>query len=885
MGKLASIFRYLFRRQRVESDLDRELQYHVDRQMELNLKRGMSPAEARRQAALTVGGVEPLKDDCRDARVGRAIEILFQDIRYGVRVLTKNPGYSLAAILTLALGIGANTAIFSLVYGVFLRPLPYRDGGRLVVLRQTSGSVKSDALFSPIEIAAYTKNNHTMQGVVEHHEMSFLLIGKDTSERVQTSVVSVNFFDVLGVRALLGRTFLPSDDDRSSGAVLVMSYKYWQSHYRGDTSIVGRVFTMNDIPHTVIGVLPPVPQYPSETDVYMPTWQCPARSDPKNIANINFRLINTVFGRLKPGVSLAAVQADMEVILHQTEAAHPDGFEGAINFAVNTAPLDFELTKKARTPFLVLLGVAGFVLLIACANVANMMLARLLKLEKELAVRAALGAGRARLMHQLLTESVLVAFTGGAIGLATAPLALRVLVGFAERFTTRAAEVRIDWPVQIFALALSVATGLLFGLAPAFAHWDRVDSLHQGGRTTGSRGRQMLRGALVIAQVAVSFVLLIGAGLMMRSFAKIQQQNPGFDTSRLIAMRVSFPLFHVNTVEPLRNAAFDLLRRVREVSGVESAALCRTIPLYKTVLANGPDHTDFQIEGRPSASQAHAGPTVDTTIVDAGYFETVGQPLLSGRLLTEHDNDQAPLVAVINQTMARHQWPNQNPLGRRVTFDQGEHWLTIVGVVGDTREYGLDRPTFDELYVPMRQGGRFGSVLLVRTAGDPNRMLALVQTAIHRINPYIAFDRVDTLGHLEYESMASPRLMTIMLGLFAGLAVFISASGIAAVMALSVRQRSHELGIRMALGAARRSVIGMVVKQGLVLAAGGAIAGVAGAAVLARLLTALLYDTSPRDVTTFGAVSVLFLTVAAIACLIPALQVTAIDPLHALRRE
>ncbi len=885
MANLSSIFRYLFRRGKVEHDLDRELQYHMDRQTELNLQRGLSPAEARRQAVLTVGGAEPLKDECRDARGGRAIEIVLQDVRYGLRVLRKNPGYSLAAILTLALGIGANTAIFSLVYGVFLRPLPYRDGGKLVVLRQTSGSENSDAFFSPIEIAAYAQNNHTMQGVVEHHEMSFLLIGKDGSDRVQTSVVSVNFFDVLGVKAQMGRTFLPSDDDRSSGAVLVLSNKYWRSHFRADPGIVGRVFTMNDIPHTVIGVLPPVPQYPSEADVYMPTWQCPSRSNPRNIANINFRLINTVFGRLKPGVSIAAAQADMNVILHQTEVAHPDGFKEAINFAVNAAPLDFELTHRARTPFFVLLAVAGFVLLIACANVANMMLARLLKLEKELAVRAALGAGRGRLMHQLLTESVLVALTGGLLGLAMAPLGLRVLVSFAERFTTRAAEIRVDGPIQIFALALSIATGLLFGLAPAFAHWDRVESLHQGGRTTGSRGRQMLRGALVIAQVAVSFVLLIGAGLMMRSFAKMERQNPGFNTSRLITMRVSLPLFRQVPVAQFRRAVLDVLQHVREVSGVESAALSATMPFSKNALANGPDHTDFQIEGRPAASQGQPGPTVDTTVVDAGYFETIGQRLVSGRLLTEHDNDDGPPVAVINQTMARHQWPNQNPIGRRVTFDRGAHWITIVGVVADTREYGLDRPTFDELYAPLRQGNRTGSILMIRTAGDPNRMLAIVQSAIHRVNPYIALDRVDTLENMEYESLASPRLMTIMLGLFAGLAVFISASGIAAVMALSVRQRSHELGIRMALGAARRSVIGMVVKQGLVLAAGGAVIGAAGAFTLARLLSTLLYDTSPRDLTTFGEVSILFLAVASIACLIPALQVTAIDPLHALRRE
>jgi len=884
MGKLRSIFRYLFRRKHFENDIDRELQYHIERQTELNMHHGMPPAEARRQAALTIGGMEPLKDNCRDARLGRAIEVLAQDLRYGLRVLRKNPGYSLAAILTLALGIGANTAIFSLVYGVFLRPLPYRDGAQLIVLNQTVGADKDDAGFSPIEIAAYTRQNHTMQGVVEHHQMSFLLMGKDMAERVQTSVVSVNFFDVLGVKPLLGRTFLPSDDDRRAGAVLVMSYKYWRSHFHGDTSIVGRVFTMNNIPHTVIGVLPPVPQYPAESDVYMPTWQCPARSNSRNIANVNFRLIDVVFGRLKPGVTVERARADLEVVSRQTQAAHPEGYTGLSHFAVTAQPLKFDLTRHARTPFLILLGVAGFVLLIACANVANMMLARLLKLERELALRSALGAGRGRLMHQLLTESVLVAVSGGLLGLLVAPLALRVLVGFAEEFTTRAAEVRIDGPIQIFALALSLATGLLFGLAPAFARWDQMESLHQGGRSTANRGRQTLRAALVVAQVSVSFVLLIGAGLMIRSFSKAAREDPGFNPARLISMRASLPLFRQTSVEPFRKGITDLARQVREVAGVESAAITSVAPFAKVLLAQGPTHNEFEIEGQPLVA-GQPVPTVDGRVVDFGYFEVMRQPLLEGRTLNDHDTESSLPVAVINSTMARHHWPNQSPIGRRITPDHGKTWFTIVGVAGDAREYGLDHKTLDEIYTPMRQNGGFGNVLLVRTAGDPRRMIPLVESAIHKINPYIALDQVSTVEDLEYESMASPRLMTILLGLFAALAVLISASGIAAVMALTVRQRSHELGIRMALGAARRSILAMVVKQGLVLAGTGAMVGAAGAIVLARLLTALLYDTSPRDLATFGAVSALFVGVAAIACLIPAMQVTAIDPLQALRRD
>ncbi len=880
MGRLTSAFHYLFHRQKVEHDLDTELQYHIDCQTDLNVRRGMAPEEARRQALISLGGVEPLKDDCRDARFGRMIEILLQDFRYGLRVLRKNSGYSLAAILTLSLGIGANTAIFSLVYGVFLRPLPYRDGGQLVVLSQQSGKNRAGTPFTPIEVSAYRAQNQTLQDVVEHHSMMFLLMGKDTAERVETSVVSVNFFDVLGVKPLLGRTFLPSDDDPASGAVLVLSHQYWQNHQHGDPDIVGKVFQMNNRPHTVIGVLPPVPQYPVQSDVYMPTWQCPARSDPKNIADPSFRLISAVFGRLKPEVNVEKATADLGVVAHQVEAAYPEGYRNG-SLSVAATPLQYELTHQARIPFLILLGVAGFVLLIACANVANMMLARLLKLERELAVRAALGAGKGRLLQQLLTESVLIALSGGALGLALAPLALRVLVGFAERFTTRAAEVRIDGPILIYAMLLSVATGLLVGLAPAFFPWQHMDSLRQGGHATVNRRRQMLRSTLVIVQVAVSFILLTGAGLMIRSFLKIERQNPGFNTSRLLSLRVSF---RAPQMEALHLELKNISRKVKTVPGVESAALVSNAPFSRQNIVFGPGNDQFEIEGRPE-SRGELGPTVDTTVVEAGYFETVRQPLLRGRTFTEHDNQGIKLVTVINDTMARHHWPTEDPVGRRITFDHGGSWLTIVGVVGDTREYGLDRPTLDEVYLPFEQGHRYANTLVLRTTRDAGEMTPLIRSAIHDLDSYIAVDLVNTVEDLEYASLASPRLMTILLGFFAGLAVLISAGGIAAVMALAVRQRTHELGIRIALGARRHTIVTTVIRRGLALALAGTTIGMCGAIGFSRLLETLLYDTSPTDVFTFCAVSLLFLTVAGIACFIPARQVTTIDPLTALRQE
>ena len=883
-SKWNSILRFLFRRPEVERELDAELQYHVDRQTELNVQRGMQPADAKRQALISVGGIAPLKDECREARVGRTIEVLLQDVRYGLRVLRKNPGYACATIATLALGIGANTAIFSLIYGVFLRPLPYRDGGQLVVLHQNvKQSKQNDIGFSPLEVTDYAEHNHTLNGVVEHHAMTFLLIGKDNAERVATSVVSVNFFDVLGVKPLLGRTFLPSDDNRTA-AVLVLSYQYWQGHQGGDPNIVGKVFQMNNLPHTVIGVLPPIPQYPVESDVYMPTWQCPFRSDPRNIANRRFRLISHVFARLKPGVSVQQAQNDLAVVGGQVCSAHPETYPSGAGFQIVTDPLQYDLTHQANTTLFVLLAVSAFVLLVACANVANMMLARLLKLERELAVRTALGAGRLRLVRQLLTESALLSLAGGAVGLTIAPLTLRMLIGFASRFTPRANEVRIDAPVLLFTLLVSLGTGLLFGLLPALAPWKNMsDSLLHGTRVSAGRGKQILRSSLVVAQVAVSFLLLIGAGLMIRSFQKMGAENPGFAPDHLLAMRISPGFSRYNDRASARNLRETISRKVGAIGGVVSTGWISNPPFAPAGIQAGPGNQEFEIEGQPTSKGA-ALPTVDLTVADASYFQTARQPLVKGRYFTGHDDDKAIPVALINETMARHRWPNEDPIGKRISFDQQQHWITIAGVVGDTREYGLQQATLDEVYLPANQTGGAGS-LVVRTSGNPQAMLQTIRAAVHEVDPLLAIDQVNTLARFEYDSLTPSRLMTILLAIFAGLALLISASGIAAVMALTVTQRTHELGVRLALGARQGAIVGMVVRHGLTLAVCGTMIGLVGAAVLARLLSTLLYATSPTDVPTYAAVGLIFLAVAALACYIPARQVTTIDPLSALRQE
>ncbi len=553
---------------------------------------------------------------------------------------------------------------------------------------------------------------------------------------------------------------------------------------------------------------------------------------------------------------------------------------------MSVAGLRDDLTHTARTTFFLLLGGSGFVLLIACANVANLMLARLLRMEREMAVRAALGASKARLLRQLLTESILVSLGGAVVGLALAPLALSVLVRFAARFSTRATEVHIDAPVLLFTFLIALGTGVIFGLAPAFASSKRAaEALKQSGRNS-TGGRQAVRNGLVVAQVAATFTLLIGAGLMLRSFLKMSEVNPGFRTDHVLALRMTpNSSKYSKTPDQFPTLTSELLRHIRAINGVVSASLVSNAPLSPYGIAAGPGAFDFNIAGRP-LSQGELAPQVDITVADQNYFSTIGQPIISGRVFAEKDDTKAPAVAVINQSMAKHRWPTEDPIGQRIAFGfSPDAWIQVVGVVSDTHEYGLGTAPKDEVYLAVAQQRGFSNFLLVRTAFDPSAATPQVRAAIAEVDPFIGIDQIGTLEQYQYESMAPPRVTTALLGIFAGLALLISIGGIAAVMTLSVTQRSRELGIRMALGAERSSIVGMVVRQGLWLASIGVAIGIAGAIALTRLLATLLYATSPTDLITFLAVSLLFLSVGAAACFVPARQVTSIDPLSALRED
>ncbi len=882
-SRIRSFFRNLLHRQAVEQQLDSEFISCLEMLRREKIATGMSPEEAGRVARIELGGEDQVKEKVREVRAGAWLQTVLQDLHFGLRMIRHNPGFSALVVLTLALGIGANTAIFSVVYGVLLRPLPYARGADLVVLHQYAHKLNlNDVPFSVKELEDY-RQNHTLDGIVEYHSMSFLLLGQDSAERVQTGVVSNNFFTVLGVKPLLGRAFLPSDEMPNADAVLMLSYDYWQRHLGGDRNIVGRVFHMNDRPHTVIGVLPPIPQYPDENDVYMPTTGCPTRSSKAFIANRDSRMMSA-FGRLKPGVKLATAQADLSTIALQLEQAYPKTYPKDYGYGLLASPLRQDLTRRARATLLVLLGAAGFVLLIACANVANLMLARVLKRERELAIRNALGASKARLVRQLLTETVLLSLAGGGLGLFVAPWAMQLLVKFAARFTTRAAEVRLDSHVLIFTFLISVISGVLFGIAPAFSSTHQLnDALKQAGnQSSTSRGGQRLRASLVVAQVMVSFMLLIGAGLMMRSIFTLESVDPGFRADRVLTMRLSPNFTRYNDNKKATALMQEVLRRVNALGGVESAAIASSFPFNPGGIVSGPNQNLVQVQGHSESGDA--GAMVDTMNAGPGYFETLRQPLIAGRTFSDHDDDKAPTVAIINQTMAAHRFPNEDPIGKRISFDKGENWIQIVGIIGDAHEYGLAKTPEDSVYLPAYQAG-FGSRLVMRTAVDPLSIAGTVRSTVHSIDPQIAIDQVNSIERLQQESVASPRTTTILLSIFALLALAISATGIAGVMALSISQRSHELGIRMALGQSRRSIVQMLLHQGLSLAAAGTILGIVGALALGRLLASLLFHTSASDGMTFVAVSLVFLSVAGVACLLPARRITLIDPSSALRQE
>lgn len=817
------------------------------------------------------------------AYVARMDEFI-KDIRYGLRTLVRSPGFALVTILTLGLGIGANTAIFSLINGVLLKPLPWANADRLVLLRQSTPLLgRANTQVSVKEYYDYREQATEFDGLVEYHGMSFDLLKRGEPDRVSTGVVSHNFFDVLGIRPILGRTFVADDDRPGAEAVLVLSYSYWQSKFSGDPNIVDQIFQMNNRPHRVIGVLPNVPHYPNQNDIYMSVSACPFRAAAEAQLAQNRRAFAglSVFGRLKPGISRETAAASVTAICHRFTKDNPGAYAAGSGFTASLFDIREQLTQNARPMLLILLGATGLVLLIACANVANLTLARVLRRDRELALRGALGADRARIIRQLLTESSLVALAGGAVGLVFAVSTLGMLTRFVARFTSRTTEISIDFGVLAFTMAASIVTGLAFGILPALASKaDLATAMKQGGKgASEAGGRRRLSRGLIVAQVAVSVVLLFGAGLLLASFHRLQQVEPGYRADQVMSAEIFTNFTRYPDANAQRRLYLPLLERLQGSAGVVSASITNAVPLS----ALQPGAVPFQIEGR-TVENADLRPTTDGRVVSPDYFNTLGIPLLQGRGFAETDSAESTPVIVINQSMVRH-FEGQDPVGSRISTNNGQTWATVVGVVADVKQFGLDRDSVAQVYTPLRQSQGLAGRILVRTSGDPGAAAGLIRNAVRALDPDLPIKNIRTLGEIREDYLATPRLTAILLAIFAGLALLVSMAGLGGVLGTSVSERTQEFGLRMALGAPRHRVLGMVVRQGLSLVMVGLLLGLLASYAFTRSLSAYLFDTQVTDPSAIASVLLTFVIAALLACLGPAVRATRVDPLVALRTE
>ncbi len=873
--------RTIFRRRAMERELDVELQFHLDMQAAEYVRQGLAPENARRNARQLFGGVEGIKDHVRDAWLTRLLETFAQDVRYGLRGLRKQPGYALAVVVTMALGIGANTAIFSVVNAVVLQPLPYARGEDLLLLRQTRTDVDNTG-FSILDIDDIKRRATALDAVVEYHNMYFILLGGVEPERVAAGVVSWDYFQTLGVTPLLGRAFRAEDDRHDVKATLVLSHEYWQRAFGGRQDVVGKVVEMNDRQHTIIGVLPDVPMYRQANDVYLPRSACPFRMSPGDRERRGSGMASAI-GRRRPGQSRAETAADLRNVGHSLGRDFPDSYPTGRGYELTASPLRREFTRQFESTLLILVGTAGFVLLIVCASVANLAVARTMRRNRELALRTALGASQGRLLRQLVTESLLLSLAGGAGGLLLAFVGMDLLVQYAARFTPRATEVGIDTTVLLFTLAVSLLTGTIAAILPAVSRrlGPRRAAVSAGSRATVHRSD--LRRTLIVAEVAASFMLLIGAGLMVRSLVKLTGVNPGFNTDHVLTMQIDMNFTKYRA--PADRAAYldRLLVNLQAIPGVTAVGATGTIPLLEqagglldALLIAGRDGSDHEAENVTN------GPRASLMIASDDYFRAMDIPLVAGRFFAAPDGFGAPPVAVVNQAFSARSWPGENAVGQRISANGGRTWLTVVGIVANVRQQLALEPV-EEVYAPMRQVPYVTTNWVVRSPADPAALLPLVRAAVQTTDRDQPIYRLRTLDEVRAASLAPPRLTATLLGLFASLALVITAAGIAGVIAFSVSQRTQEFGVRVALGASRADVVSMVVGEGVRLAVAGLSIGLLGAVVLGGLLSTVLFGVGPVDAVTYLAVSAVLLAVAALACLLPALRAASIDPMTALR--
>lgn len=809
---------------------------------------------------------------------------LMQDIRFAIRMLMKEPGFTAVAVLTLALGIGANTAIFSVVNTVLLAPLAYKDPGRLVMIWGNTPQEGSEGSpVSPAVFATWKAENHVFEEMAgSSDDLDTITGGGGEPEMVVGYDFSADYFHVIGTTPELGRTFLPEEDRPGGPHVAVLSDKIWRRRFNADSGIIGKTIQLGNSPYTVVGVMPPNFRYPDKVEIWTPlALPASASSDWKN------RYLR-VLARLKPDVTLAQAQAQMSALAERIAHEHPDTNSGE---GVILKPIRQEIAGDIRTPLLVLFGAVGFVLLISCVNVANLLLARAAAREREIAVRTALGAGRLRLLRQMLTESLLLSLAGGAAGLLLAYSCTGFLLSLfpnniANLSIPTVETIPVDARVLVFTIAATLLTGLIFGLVPALrsSGLDVNQTLKESGRLpmAGSRERRF-RSALVVAEIALSFVLLIGAGLLIRSFSHLGRADLGFRPENVLALE-AFPSrakYPANEPEKLRAYVDRSVENLRAIPGVDSAGAINFLPLTGFW-----GQQEFAIEGRPVPPKGHEL-NADNRVVTPDYFKTMGIPLQRGRAFTAADGPNSPHVAIISALLARRLWNGEDPVGRRLNLGDTEKpdWTEIVGVVGDVHSFGVEKDLHDDLYRPFAQVYFPIVAFTVRAKVDPAGIIAAAKSAIWTVNPEQPFYKIISMDALAAESMALRRVSMLLLAAFSNIALLLAAIGIYGVLSYAVVQRTHEIGIRAALGAQRRDVLRLVLGDGMRLALIGVGLGITASLGLTRLLVSLLYGVGATDPLTFAGVAALATGTTLAACYIPARRAMRVDPMTALRYE
>ncbi|MGI8496241.1 MAG: ADOP family duplicated permease [Gemmatimonadaceae bacterium] len=882
--------RYLrFWKPDIAADLDEELGFHLQSRIEESIAAGMTPEQARAEALRRFGDVEQIRSTCHTLGQEREIamqrgqrwESVRQDVRFSIRQLLRNRGLTSVALITLALGTGANTAIFSLVNAVLLRPLPYANADRMVLIFEKRGEQNGNVSIG--NFADLRAQSRAFEAMAAYQGRSFNLSGAGDPERLSGAKVTASYFRAAFMPPALGRYFLPDEDAPGGTKVAVLSEPLWQSHFAGDRGVLGRGIELNGERYTIVGVAPAGYTLTPEDDQI---W-VPAAFTPEQVAQHDEHML-TVTGLLRPGVSIEQAQADLAPIARALgQQYRQTGTTGEVSVR------DFrtELVRDYRTQLLVLLGAVIFVLLIACANVANLLLARATARQKEIAIRTALGAARARIIGQLLTESLVLALVGGAAGLAVARAGIRFLVSTGPASVPRLAEAGLDGRVLAFSLAVTVVCGFVFGLAPALraARADLHSTLKEGGKGSAmGSSRDRLRNALVVSEVAVALVLLVGAGLLIRSAMLLQRVSPGFDPSNVLSARLALPSVRYGTPERLRSAFQRLAEEAGHIPGVQSAAVVSTTPF------SGGGQNGLVPEGRTfdpkSAIVAHF------RLASPSYFATMRIPLKEGRLLDERDLAAGPRVMVINETLAKEAWPGQSPIGRRIACceagpdGKSPSWKEVVGVVGDVHARGLGRSVPPEFYLPLQQAPADSwrwlngvMTVVVRGGSDPSQLAGPLRGLVRAMDPTIPLYNVRTMSAMMARSTASTRFNMLLLTMLGATGLVLAAVGIYGVIAYFVTQRTHEIGVRMALGAGPWQVRAMVVRQGAVLALGGVAIGVAGGLLTTRILSGMLFGVQATDPITFASVGILLAAVAALASYIPARRATRVDPLVALR--